>query len=537
MGLRRYGPLVWRVAAVTGVLMVELLIRASLIDDSPGAVDYFPLPQSLYRFVFAWVGVLAILMAARGSPSAASVAARLAGRLPAWPWLVTHAVLAVPFILPRLLSPLFSDASVVAEQIVQHLLLATALLSLLLAVMPASMWRVLLEGSGRAALVALLVATATILAIQPAGDLWQGVAALTFRVVRVMIGPFYPDLQLVPETLSIFTNRIEIHIDRTCSGLEGIAMMLVVCSGWLWYLRREFRFPRALLLLPAAVLLMFLLNALRLALLTALAAQGHVAIATAGFHSQAGWIFFIGASFLVALASHKIGWLRLRTGVTASAEQSGSQVDGNADATAAYLLPLVAILATGMLTRALSAGFDPLQWLRVPVALALLLLYRSTYAQLDWRFSWRGIAAGVVVFGAWLLAAHWLSAPTRMPEALAQLPPLQRVWWIATRALIAVVIVPVAEELAFRGYLMRRLRGADFTTVRFQDVAPPALLLSSLLFGLSHGSYWLPGIFAGVLFGIVAMRTGRIGEAIAAHATANALLTIMVLGFDQWQHW
>ncbi len=87
------------------------------------------------------------------------------------------------------------------------------------------------------------------------------------------------------------------------------------------------------------------------------------------------------------------------------------------------------------------------------------------------------------------------------------------------------LVVPVAEELAFRGYLLRRLRAARFGALPMQDAGLPALLISSVLFGLSHGSYWLPGIFAGVLFGAVAMRTGRIGEAVAAHATANALLT------------
>ncbi|MEJ0100510.1 MAG: hypothetical protein WDO12_12585 [Pseudomonadota bacterium] len=42
-------------------------------------------------------------------------------------------------------------AAVVAEQVVQHLLLAAASLSLLLAVMPVSMWLELFAGSGRTA--------------------------------------------------------------------------------------------------------------------------------------------------------------------------------------------------------------------------------------------------------------------------------------------------------------------------------------------------------------------------------------------------
>jgi hypothetical protein len=33
------------------------------------------------------------------------------------------------------------------------------------------------------------------------------------------------------------------------------------------------------------------------------------------------------------------------------------------------------------------------------------------------------------------------------------------------------------------------------------------------------------------------MRTERIGEAIAAHATTNALIAVWVLGLQQWQLW
>jgi membrane protease YdiL (CAAX protease family) len=64
-----------------------------------------------------------------------------------------------------------------------------------------------------------------------------------------------------------------------------------------------------------------------------------------------------------------------------------------------------------------------------------------------------------------------------------------------------------------------------------------ALVLSAVLFGVVHGGMWLPGIAAGLLYGAVVMRTGRIGEAVAAHATSNALLAALVLLGGQWQLW
>jgi CAAX prenyl protease-like protein len=97
--------------------------------------------------------------------------------------------------------------------------------------------------------------------------------------------------------------------------------------------------------------------------------------------------------------------------------------------------------------------------------------------------------------------------------------------------------VPLAEELAFRGYLLRRLVSPRFETVRFPAARWPALAVSALAFGLMHGVLWLPGIAAGLAYGALAIRTDKLGESVAAHATTNALLAAYVLMFDRWQLW
>jgi membrane protease YdiL (CAAX protease family) len=52
-----------------------------------------------------------------------------------------------------------------------------------------------------------------------------------------------------------------------------------------------------------------------------------------------------------------------------------------------------------------------------------------------------------------------------------------------------------------------------------------------------HGGRWAPGIFAGAVYGVVAIRTNRLGEAVAAHAVTNFLIAISVLAFGCWQLW
>ena len=144
---------------------------------------------------------------------------------------------------------------------------------------------------------------------------------------------------------------------------------------------------------------------------------------------------------------------------------------------------------------------------------------------------------GVGVFALWLGAAHFLTHSSPEPLGLAALSPLKRGLWIAARVSAAVVTVPIAEELAYRGYLLRRFKSADFESVRFGHAGGWALLLSSLVFGVGHGTWWLPATAAGLLYGLLPMRTGRMGEAIAAHATTNGLIAVWVLLLQQWQLW
>ena len=101
----------------------------------------------------------------------------------------------------------------------------------------------------------------------------------------------------------------------------------------------------------------------------------------------------------------------------------------------------------------------------------------------------------------------------------------------------ATVTVPIAEELAYRGYLLRRLVNADFQSVRFADVGWPALAVCAAAFGIMHGAMWLPAMLTGMAYGVIAIKTGRIGEAVVAHATTNAVLAAAVLLFGQWQLW
>lgn len=93
-------------------------------------------------------------------------------------------------------------------------------------------------------------------------------------------------------------------------------------------------------------------------------------------------------------------------------------------------------------------------------------------------------------------------------------------WWAGFSALIALVMVaPLTEELLFRGWLLWDLEAQYGKT--------PAILWSSLLFGLVHiGGGVSAVIYAtlgGLVLGTLAVRTKSTLASIAMHAGVNAL--------------
>jgi len=112
-----------------------------------------------------------------------------------------------------------------------------------------------------------------------------------------------------------------------------------------------------------------------------------------------------------------------------------------------------------------------------------------------------------------------------------------RFTWLGFRVFGAVVTVPLAEELAYRGFLIRWLASRDFESVGWRSFSWLPFLISSAAFGVLHGERWLAGTIAGFFYAFALLRKGSIGEAVVAHATTNALLAAWVLLAGNWELW
>jgi exosortase E/protease (VPEID-CTERM system) len=350
----------------------------------------------------------------------------------------------------------------------------------------------------------------------------------------MFLSPFVSGIVANPATAIIGTHHFRVQILAGCSGLEGLVLILAFVSLWLLVFRKECRFPQSLVLIPLSLVLVFLLNAVRIAALVLIGNAGGKQIAINGFHSQAGWIAFSAVSVGFCFLIQRIPWF-------ATTPQSRTYLETSApNPRSAFLLPFLAILAAGMFATAVSAaGIQWLYPLRFFAAAGVLWYFRRAYAGLGWDFDWLAPILGAVVFAVWI--ALDLSATPDADHAFsASLTSSSRaaaIIWIVFRVLAAVVTVPLAEELAFRGFFMRRLISRDFESVSFSSFSWFALLVSSIAFGVLHGGFWIAGCIAGVIFGLAAIRRGRFGDAVVAHATANALLATYVLTYHKWHLW
>lgn len=368
----------------------------------------------------------------------------------------------------------------------------------------------------------------------PSIDLaWKPATDLTFSLVKASLHLFVSNAIADRATMTIGNPNFKVIILSWCAGFEGTALMLVFGIGWLCFFRREFRFPHALLLIPVGMAVMWLSNVVRITALILIGIAGAPGVAVGGFHSQAGWIAFNCVAVSFAALSHHVRWVRRDAPVQSPA------ISAMHNPTAAYLMPFLLILTAAMISRAVSGDFEWLYPLRFLAAAVTLWYFRSKYVDLDWKCSWVSVLNGVAVFAVWLGLDLLVGSQENngIESGLASIPGPARIAWLVFRVAAACITVPIAEEFAFRYFLIRRLISADFESLSPRQYTLVSVLISSVAFGLLHGDRWLAGIVAGGFYAAAFVRRGRIGDAVVAHATTNGLLATWVVLGGRWNLW
>lgn len=212
-----------------------------------------------------------------------------------------------------------------------------------------------------------------------------------------------------------------------------------------------------------------------------------------------------------------------------------------------YVVPFGAVI--GLLAVRPLLPLSPLAeqavWILVMTAI-LALIARPV---LDWRVrNWGGsVLVGVAVFVIWIgpdrifpgYHAYWLFSNSITGSVAASLPESSRgdAAVLTLRTLRAAVFVPIAEELFWRGWLMRWIISQDFKNVPLGAWSARAFWIVAVLFAVEHGALWDVGLAAGILYNWWMLRTKSLGDVILAHGITNAVLSAYVIFAGRWEYW
>ena len=204
------------------------------------------------------------------------------------------------------------------------------------------------------------------------------------------------------------------------------------------------------------------------------------------------------------------------------------------------------------------AVFIALRWLPIapewlaPVRFAMVAGTIAVFSRrvIPRRPSWAAgsIALGGVVLAMWVAPDiiwgpayrdSWVfhNGVTGIARSSTPAQLQSNVFFITVRVLESAVLVPVLEELFWRGWLMRWTIRSDFESVPIGQYTALSFWAVAVLFACEHGPYWEVGLMAGVAYNWWCVRTRNLADCMLAHAATNALLAGFVLIFNQWQYW
>jgi CAAX prenyl protease-like protein len=195
---------------------------------------------------------------------------------------------------------------------------------------------------------------------------------------------------------------------------------------------------------------------------------------------------------------------------------------------------------------ALQGQFGPASHFYIYVAktiLGALVLWLAWpfLTEARWKFSLPAAAVGVAVFLVWVGAdaiyPKWGKAEVVWnPHAIFPPGSIWIPFLILFRIVGSSLIVPPIEEAFYRSFVYRMLIQQNFEKVPLTRFDLRAFVITSLVFGFAHRE-WLAGIFCGIAYQWLAIRKGRLGEAMTAHAITNFLLGCYVWWKGAWIFW
>lgn len=231
----------------------------------------------------------------------------------------------------------------------------------------------------------------------------------------------------------------------------------------------------------------------------------------------------------------------------------------NRNAWIAYVAPFAAFMILSSLESQIRQqvagpwGYVASYSCKLAVVAGLLVYFRKAYP----AFSTGGIGfaviagmAGVVVWVV-LCQAEWTQTATAwipnwlMADKRAEFDPFTEVPDASIRMVVLLLrftglalLVPIMEELFWRGFLARWLVDPDFEKVPIGRFTPTAFAVTTVFFAAVHLRGELPAaLLWGATINLLCMRTKNVWACVVMHATTNLLLGIYIVKTGAWAMW
>ena len=188
-----------------------------------------------------------------------------------------------------------------------------------------------------------------------------------------------------------------------------------------------------------------------------------------------------------------------------------------------------------ILLGAFSTSLNWLYGVNIFITGAIAFLYFKPVRPSGWELS--SVILGVAVAGIWfLLVPENPVESASTSKKLLEAPLWASAIWLVFRLLGAVLVVPIVEEMAFRGAIqpvaVRFLSGA----VGGSFAACLGIILSSVVFAALHTSI-VAGFIASLLYGWIRHRSNSLLPPIIAHVVTNLIISMRVILNGEWSFW
>jgi len=184
--------------------------------------------------------------------------------------------------------------------------------------------------------------------------------------------------------------------------------------------------------------------------------------------------------------------------------------------------------------------------LRDAVLVAAIFLFSRSVLPRSAPHWMASAALGMAVFAIWiapdLFVAGWRenllfqnAVTGRIKTSITphELTPLM----LVLRTMRAALLVPVIEELFWRGWLPRWIQDTSFSRIPLGQYTRGAFWITAVLFAAEHGPFWEVGLVTGIIYNWWMRRTRSLGDLMLAHAVTNLALSLYVIRTERWMFW